>query len=372
MTDNLTDAGSGAETVARRAPHPDPIPAGPGAAPERTQDTVLERKLASRLADKRAGATDPGTLLGLALGRAARVTGGLPLVCGPVNHAPASLTEVLERAEAGMLLAITENADGAPGVVMMDAAPALGVIDSQLLGAVPRVVAPRRLTRTDVALVAPLLDAALREWDALVVPQRAWTALAGFRVVSFLDDPRPMALILGDGPHALLETRLSLGEGACAGRWVMAMPVPAAPSADADADADAAPRHVGPGSRTAASARGGAGPDWRDRLRSTVSGCPVALDAVLARVRLPLCAALELKPGMVVELPLSVLEAVQVEAAQGAQVATARLGQTRGMRALRLTMDPREGADPVPARAAQISPAPGAGPPQDTPGATGR
>ncbi|MCC5984047.1 MAG: FliM/FliN family flagellar motor switch protein [Rhodobacteraceae bacterium] len=326
------------------------------------------------MAAEPSGATDPGALLRLALGRAARATVGLALACDPVRHVPASLTEVLERAEPGMLLAITENADGAPGIVMLDAVPALGMIESQLLGAVPGAVSARRLTRTDVALVAPLLDAALREWDALMAPQRAWAALAGFRVVSFLDDPRPMALILDDGAYALLETRVSLGEGTCAGRWVMAMPMPAAPAADA------ATRHVGTGLQQAAPVSGGAGTDWRDRLRSTVSGCPIALDAVLARVRLPLHAALDLKPGMVVELPLSVLEAVQVEAAQGAQVATARLGQTRGMRALRLTMDPREGADPVLARAAQISPAadPVAdpvsdpAPPQDTPEASGR
>ncbi len=371
VTAKPAEAGADAERVAEPDAHRgEGVPtAGPdsSAAARDGPGAVLKRKLARRVAEKPADVPNPGGLLRIALGRAARATGGLPMACDTVCHATVSLTEVLERADPGMLLAVIENPDGAPGVVMLDPAPALGVIDFQLLGTVSGAAAPRRLTRTDVALVAPLLDATLGEWDALVTPDRAWAALAGFRVASFLDDPRPLALILGEGEYAMLEAPLSLSEGASTGRWMMAMPLPAAPAVGAGKSNDPVGRPLG--------VQTDAGPDWGARLRGTVSGCPVTLDAVLSRVRMPLCVALDLKPGMVLELPLSVLEAVQVEAVrsetvrseagqsaagqsqagQGAQVATARLGQTGGMRALRLTMDPRDGTDPAPARAAQVS-----------------
>lgn len=296
--------------------------------PAPSQD-ILRRMLAPRVAESDPKGVDVAALMRLALGRAARVCDAVPLVSDPVRMHAVSYTEVLERPEPGMFIAIVENARGRPGLLLFDSDPALAVVDFQTLGHVPaEPEGPRRLTRTGAALVAPLLDQVLAEFDAAIVAHPELVGLAGFRIASVLDDHRPVALILDDVGYTLLDTRIVVG-GARAGAWVLA--VPARPAPDV-----AAP----PGDISTPPADGASVSDWNARLRGTVSGCRTNLQAVLGRIRLPLCDALELAPGMRLELPLSALESVRVETECGKVIATARLGQSRGMRALRLTSDP--------------------------------
>jgi flagellar motor switch protein FliM len=63
-------------------------------------------------------------------------------------------------------------------------------------------------------------------------------------------------------------------------------------------------------------------------------GC--ALDGVIGRLRLPLGRIMALQPDEVLALPLAALDAISLETTDGRSVARARLGQNRGMRALKL------------------------------------
>jgi flagellar motor switch protein FliM len=64
------------------------------------------------------------------------------------------------------------------------------------------------------------------------------------------------------------------------------------------------------------------------------AGC--ALDGVVGRLRLPLGRILALELDEVLALPLAALDAISLETLDGRSVGRARLGQNRGMRALKL------------------------------------
>ena len=64
-----------------------------------------------------------------------------------------------------------------------------------------------------------------------------------------------------------------------------------------------------------------------------------SLDAVIARVTLPLSLAMALGVGEVIRLGTAAIDRIDLEGHGGVRVAGGRLGQNRGMRALRLVAD---------------------------------
>lgn len=60
------------------------------------------------------------------------------------------------------------------------------------------------------------------------------------------------------------------------------------------------------------------------------------LEAVIARVKLPLGQVTSLREGDLLPLPLAALDRVGLDSSSGQTVGQGRLGQNRGMRAVRL------------------------------------
>jgi flagellar motor switch protein FliM len=77
------------------------------------------------------------------------------------------------------------------------------------------------------------------------------------------------------------------------------------------------------------------------------------LDAVVGRLTLPLRQIMALQVGATLLLPSAALDAISLETVEGRRVAGARLGQNRGMRALKLSeaVSTRTAA-PIPLRSA--------------------
>jgi flagellar motor switch protein FliM len=97
--------------------------------------------------------------------------------------------------------------------------------------------------------------------------------------------------------------------------------------------------------------------DWSERLGAAVGVAEVRLEAVLARPRLPLSQVMALQAGMVLPLGAAALDSVAMVAPGGLCVATGRLGQNRGARALRLTTVKDEAAAGLPSPVASARPA---------------
>ncbi len=286
---------------------------------------VIRRKvLASRAVLAEGG---PGADRGwrLALARAARDDLKLPLEVTKLALDRRSLAELLELPPDFALIVVLEGPRDGLGLLVISAPVLAGMIEMQTIGKVAAAVPlPRRPTRTDAAMVAGMIDTALAGLEAGLAQEADLIWAGGFRYASFLDDPRPLGLLLEDMSYCVLCADVALANGVRTGSVLLALP------------ADG--RGVAPQPcRTPLDDTAEAGPAFTQALSDLVAGADCSLDAVLARLSMPLSRVLGLTVGEVLAMPRAGLDQISFEGIDGRKVAEGKLGQNRGMRAIRLT-----------------------------------
>ena len=257
----------------------------------------------------------------MALRRAAQDTIALRIDVISCHLRRLSLTELLELPGARSLIGILDGPAEALGVIVVSPEMLSGLVEVQTVGAVTsHAPMARKPTRTDAAMVAGFFDRALAELHLLLAaePERVWAA--GFRYASFLDDPRPLALMLEDTAWQVLEAEVSMGGGVKSGRILLALPAGGRRAKGAEPEAQTAQSDA----------------HFNTDLREQLGQATATLDAVLVRMQVDLSELLGLGVEDVLPLFGGSLETVQLETLDGRRVATARLGQARGMRALRI------------------------------------
>jgi flagellar motor switch protein FliM len=196
------------------------------------------------------------------------------------------------------------------------------VIERQTLGRVSSLPPElRRPTRTDAAMVAGLIDAGLAALDTALQLEEDRVWAGGFRYASHLSDARPLALILEDAPYRVLRAEVALGAGEKRGTVLLARP--------------AAGRGTPPPPQ-AQTARAREAVVFTAALGEQVMAASSVLDAVLARITLPLAQVMALGPGEVLRLGSAALDRIDFDGIDGVRLGGGRLGQNRGMRAVRL------------------------------------
>jgi flagellar motor switch protein FliM len=208
------------------------------------------------------------------------------------------------------------------------------MIEAQTIGRVKSgEIALRRPTRTDAAMVAGLIDAALRGMEHNLADEADLVWAGGFRYASFLDEPRPLGLILEDTTYRVLRCEVDLAAGARVGEVILALP--------------AEGRGQGPTLKPGADAATDHSHQFIQALAERVNGASSGLEAVLARLRLPLADVLAFEVGMVLALPDAALGQISLEGLDGRRVGLGRLGQNRGLRAVRLGEDAVTSREPA-------------------------
>lgn len=286
-------------------------------------ESVLRRKAAARVTRKTT-APGPERAMRLAFLRTTQAIRGLDAVVEGVEERRMSLSELLDDLPTPSLFALLSGPGEALGLAVVPC-PALATIvearmTGRLLGAEPGT---RRPTPTDAALVSEFIDGLLREVEGMPA-ESDLRPFSGFRYGSYLEDPRPLDLTLEEGVYCTF--RISVGFSLGARRTVIILAVPA-------------------GERALFADPGGTAPkalteDWAMSLERQVAEAPLRFDAVLGRVTLPLSAVLSLAPGVSVPLDGATLEKVGLIGLDGREIATGRLGQAQGRRALRLAVAP--------------------------------
>ncbi len=295
-----------------------------------TAQGVLRRKVAVRKTDR--GPETGARAWRTAFARIAREAVGLDLAVPAVRDDRRSLAELLELIPDRALLAVLEGPGNGLGLLAMSPELTASVIEAQTIGRVASSVPlPRRPTRTDAAMSARLIDGALGALETALAnaPDLTWTA--GFRYASFLDEPRPLGLLLDDLPYRLLICDLDIADGARQGRVLLALPAEGR---------GPRPRPAAPADETPATAMA-----WQATLGGAVMGAEIAVEAVIGQLRLPLAQAMALEPGMVLPLPGARLDAITLCGPGGQKMGSGRLGQNRGMRALKIRLLGEDGAD---------------------------
>jgi flagellar motor switch protein FliM len=222
---------------------------------------------------------------------------------------------------------VLEGPDDALGILTLSPPVLSAMIEMQTMGRVGNGAPPvRKPTRTDATMVAGIIDGALADLEAALDydPDLVWAG--GFRYASFLDDPRPLGLLLEEDSYRVLEAELRLASGAKSGAVLLALPAEGR---------GRLPRPM-PEETPAPIAQA----QFAKALADQVMVTEAELAAVLHRTTIPLSQVMGLEPGAIVPLPMAALDKIVLQGLDGRQLAVGKLGQNRGMRAVRLLPEP--------------------------------
>lgn len=287
---------------------------------------VLRAKLRGRQGGAGAdgGASDPCAITQawpLALARAAAEGAGLDLRLPRWGSRRRSLAELVEDLPDRPLATLVDRPGGGLGAFVMSADLAAAMVETQTLGRLGSQPAPLRPpTPVDAALAADVIDRTLSRLEAAAALEAEGAWAAGYRYATFLAAPHTLPRLLEDQPYRCFWAEVDCGVPGRRGSALLALPAgaPARASAGSEVSADAADLV------------------FAAALRAEVEAAAVTLEAVIARVALPLSQVMALAPGEVLRLPGAAVDRVDLLASGGVRVAGGKLGQTRGLRALRL------------------------------------
>jgi flagellar motor switch protein FliM len=268
----------------------------------------------------------------LALSRAARDAMTLRLDVAALQSQIMSLTELLDLPPARALIAVLDGPVEGIGLLILSPDVLAGMVEVQTMGRVTaQAPLPRKPSRTDAAMVAGFVDQAMEDLEMALMTEVDLTWTEGFRYASFMDDPRPLGLMLEDEAYRVLTTEVSLEDGAKSGLIILALPA------------------VGRGRKPVGVVTTDplAGEGFMLALGAQVAQAEAVLDVVVGRVSMTLQALMGLGVEDVLTLNRAGLDRVSVEGVNGAKVAEGRLGQSRGQRAVMLMQVGQQAELPV-------------------------
>lgn len=289
--------------------------------------TILRRKLLQSANAAAIGGVGAERSLRVVLARAARDALALGLEVTKVQQTHASLVEVLELPPDRALIAVLEGPADGLGLFAISAPLLAAMTEMQTIGRVSAVVpAVRKPTRTDAAMVASFIDAALFGLETALADEADLTWAGGFRYASFLDDPRPLGLLLEDIAYTVLLADISVESGVRLGQILLALP--------------AHGRGQRPNAAFQVMPEAVAGRIFANNLAEQVDAAGCVLHAVLHRLTLPLADVMAFQVGDVLPIIQASIDQITFEGLDGQRITLGRLGQNRGMRAVRLTLPP--------------------------------
>lgn len=282
-----------------------------------------------------------------ALGRAAERLHHLPVFVQKTEVGPMSVSELAEYLPERALLCVVEAGRDLLGVMALCPSFLGALIEMQALGRVTsRVPAARRPTRTDAAISADFVNGFLAELGRELGERADYPSFGHYRYATFLDDARPLALMLEDAGMIRVKLDFRLGSGGQRdGSILLALPMPATSRQTAPT---LGRMLAAPGTQTAEPV---APQPLAQTLSAQVQDAPIQVVGVLCRRTISLRTLRELKPGATIALPQNALDEARVETRSGQLLARGRLGEADGFHAIRLRpSDPalQHGADAPP------------------------
>lgn len=280
--------------------------------------SVMRRKAGAGRPPPEIGALTPARALQSAIAQAAQDVAGLDAAATVPEPHRRPLTPMVEAVPEQALISLIEGPAGSYGLMVLDPQSLAALIEVQTTGrVVPRPATPRPPTRTDAIMCADFIDRVLEELETRIATAglEDQALFEGFRYAMPLSEPRDIALALEEGPYRVFEVAVDYGRGAKSGQITLALPFDP-------------PGHGHGAAPDAAS--------FNAALQAQVRASPAQLAAILARQEMTLEALSRLEIGQTIALPPEALDDVALEDVLGNVVARGRLGQSGGMRALRL------------------------------------
>jgi flagellar motor switch protein FliM len=272
------------------------------------QDDVVENPLTSSRAVR------------LALTKAANDSAGLVLTVTSVAEDVAPLDTMLDDLEDGLMLVGLHRDDRLIGLIALDMQLRAAVLEMETTGFLAgQPAVDRTPTHTDMMMCDRVLADFLTAFPQSVrgTDFEGW----GDNVVhqDRIDSTRIAGLLLDDCAYRVVRMAVQMGSVDRQGLLLMALPLGEPAIEDVPVVPDS---------------------DWGTLFPQAVQQAPTTLTALLHRFSVPLSVARGLEVGSVLALPGCSVSSVQLIAADGQKMMQAKLGQSGGMRAVRLEAAP--------------------------------
>lgn len=257
---------------------------------------------------------------------------GLTAAAGRLRLAETDLRNGMDEAEEGWLIVRLERNESETGLLLVDPASLAALIEVQTSGRVNAGDPVERVpTATDAIMVADVVDAWLAGVDGMVEGGAGFENLTGYRFAGHFADTRAVLLSLPEGAYRTVEIAVNFQEGTRLGilRFLLPLEETIHPK-----PSDARP--IGAA------------------LAEAVMDAPAKVEAVLFNAPSTLGQVSGFKEGDMLRVPLGALAMVRLQNREGIKLAQARLGQLKGMRAVRVTLQTQQ-EDDAPFAAAQPS-----------------
>ncbi|MBI6628636.1 FliM/FliN family flagellar motor C-terminal domain-containing protein [Pontibaca salina] len=299
--------------------------------------SALQRKLASPGGETLAKGWSILRALRVATARAAAEEFGLSLSVIGATQAWRDHGDLAPHLDDARLLILLDGPESATGALALDRAVVGALIQHQTMGKVlGNSSGTRPYTSTDAALAAPLVDAMLTSAQKLCDQSQDRDCLAGFRFGARAETQQALLLALDGDQYRAFDLTLDIDRGKVQGVLSLVVPDRSQPENSA---------YTGDGAMG----------------HSAIFGMVRAeLMASIGRIQLSLSTLTKVQVGDVLPLQGQNLRGVEFISIMGERVASGRLGQVRGLRAVRLSdgVAPDSAAGSFADRANVCNPAP--------------
>jgi len=291
---------------------------------EQTSISALRRKIAAKRPKPEMSRMSAQNALRQATVREAQKLGGLVAVVAELIQKRMIVSGLVDSLPDPAMILLLNGPEGAVGLAVMDAQFIAGVIEHITTGrVVPGLAEVRNPTQTDAIITADFIDCILAGFDRNLQSVPDAPPVSGFRYSTVLEGPRAVMLALPEIPYRSFQMTVDFAAGPKTGSISFVFPW-------YRANVELLGKQ---NSR-----------NWQAVLHSSVSKAEVSLEAILYRFSISLSDVVNWDAGTVVPVPVSPLAAVDLIGSNGRKVSGAKLGQSTGMRAVRLQVSPEQNA----------------------------
>ncbi|MEX0340211.1 MAG: FliM/FliN family flagellar motor C-terminal domain-containing protein [Arenibacterium sp.] len=277
------------------------------------KESTMQRKMAASMGKAANNGRSAVRCLRLSLARAARDVFELPLTVIGAKQGREPLETVTGLLSEDNLLMHLDGPAGAIGAMSVNRSFLTALIQQQTIGTITGgEPAERAFTNTDAALVAPLVDEALKRAADMSEKPADIACFKGFRFGTRVPDRRALALLLEAERFRYFELVAEFQDGVSQGEFLVVLPEPTL-----------SPEKLKEKPETA-------------RMEDAIGNARADLNAVICRLKLSLHDLSNLQVGDTVALQEPNLSHADLLSISGAKICEARLGQAGGLRAVRI------------------------------------
>ncbi|SLN13673.1 Surface presentation of antigens (SPOA) [Roseovarius litorisediminis] len=275
-------------------------------------DSVIHRKARFARDGFDARAMSPAKAFRLALAKASDGLFGLAVTVTTIEQVQLKHADIQKEMGENCLLILLDGNGGRRGVLQFDLHLLSALIEVQTMGKVStREPNPRSVTRTDAAIVAPLVNALMPGFDKQMASACDDFVQTGFVFGDMAEDARAVSLALTAPSFDLFRISVDIEDGSKSG--CLSILIPSVPKTTADSGKI----------KTSGSDA--------NSLGQNAMNAPVTLDAAMARISVPLNEICTFKTGQKIPLPADSLRETLLLGSKGHVVSEVNLGQLNGM-----------------------------------------